>query len=205
MKSLPESFERLAVFLILTLASPLAAYSQQTVPSKENPPISTDESKTTVDRKAHDAAVRLVDAMGIKEEVAEKMDSNVERGVAKMRSELPNLSPEFVNEWRKRMKARLNPDDYVAIVAQVYEKYFTAEELDQLCAVVISKKQGKTAELSDALSEKFQNNEQAIDSEIAKGTTQISARLGSEVGQEIAKEHPEWVPFSAPQSAPTVK
>lgn len=205
MKSLPESFERLPVFLILTLAIPMAAYSQQTVPSQQNPPSFTDESKTTVDRKAHDAAVRLVGAMGIKEEVAEKMDANVERGAAKMESKLPNLRPEFVDEWKKRMKARLNPDDYVAIVAQVYEKYFTAEELDQLYSVVISKKQSKAAELSDALSEKFQNNERAIDSQIANGTTQISARLGSEVGQEIAKEHPEWVTASAPQSAPTVK
>ncbi len=90
------------------------------------------------------------------------------------------------------MKTRLNPDDFIAVFAHVYEKYFTAEEIDQLTDAASQSKAGKTPVLSDALKEKFQKNMVAIQSEVVGGTTQLGARIGGEVGQEIEKEHPEW-------------
>jgi hypothetical protein len=128
------------------------------------------------------------------------IDPNLDKGVAALKAQTPPLGPEFIEEWRKRMKERMKPDDFVAIVVQVYLKYFTADELDQLSDLVISRKEGKSAELSDALTEKFKKDAVAIQSEIIGGTTQLGARLGGEVGEEIQKEHPEWVP-KAPQPA----
>jgi hypothetical protein len=122
------------------------------------------------------------------------IDPNLDKGVAALKAQTPPLRPEFIEEWRKRMKERMKLDDFVAIVVQVYLRYFTADELDQLSDLVISRKEGKSAELSDAPKEKFQKDAVAIQSEIIGGTTQLGARLGGEVGEEIQKEHPEWVP-----------
>jgi hypothetical protein len=196
---------RSAASLILILPFALAANSQQTTPSSDNSSGATANTTTAVDPKAHDAAMHLCEALELKDKMAADIDVNLDKGVEAMKSKLPNLSPEFAAEWRRRMKARMNLDEFVSIIAQVYEKHFTADELDQLSNAVISKKEGKTASLPDALKDKFQKNAVAIQSEIIGSTTQLGARLGGEVGQEIAKEHPEWVPASATPPAAAVK
>ena len=122
-----------------------------------------------------------------------------------MKAQFPDLRPEFAEEWRKRMKARINPDDFVAIVAGVYEKHFSTDELVQLTESVIKKKEGMPTELTAALKEKFQKEAVTIQSEIVGGTTQLGAKLGGEVGQEIGVEHPDWAPKSASRSSPAAK
>ncbi len=160
---------------------------------------------TPVDSKTHDAAVRLVTTMGIKEKMTAGMDTMLDQGIAAMKTQIPDIRPEFVQEWRRRMKARMNSDDFVAVIVHVYEKYFTADELDHLTAAAAESKQGKTPVLEDALKEKFQKNAIAMQSEIIGGSTQIGAKLGGEIGEEIGKEHPEWAPKPAPKSAPAAK
>src|SRR5262249_5002149 len=158
-----------------------------------------------VDPKAHEAALRLVEVLELKQKMADGVDQSLEQGVQSMKARFPDIRPEFTEEWRKRMKARMKPEDFVVIVVQVYEKQFTADELDELTNVVASKKEGKSAELPDALKEKFQKNAIAIQSEIVGATTQLGARLGAEVGLEIGKEHPEWAPPSTATPAQTAK
>ena len=192
MKSLRKCLARPAVCLVLSLAFSCITHSQQ--PASNNPPATAIDATGAVDGKAHEAAVRLVDALGLKEKMVAGIDPNLDKGVAALKAQTPPLRPEFIEEWRKRMKERMKLDDFVAIVVQVYLRYFTADELDQLSDLVISRKEGKSAELSDALKEKFQKDAVAIQSEIIGGTTQLGARLGGEVGEEIQKEHPEWVP-----------
>ena len=149
--------------------------------------------------------MRLVKALELTEKMAAGVDATLEKGVQAMKTQFPDIRPEFTEEWRKRMKERMKPEDFVAVVVQVYEKHFTADELDQLASVVISRKDGKAAELPDALKEKFQKNAVAIQSEIVGGTTQLGARLGGEVGEEIGREHPEWAPASAAKPAQPAK
>ena len=179
----------------LTVTCSAAAYSQQ---PPANSPFNSAAQTSAVDPKAHEAAVRLVNALDLKAQMAAGVDSDLDKGVQAMKTQQPNLRPEFLEAWRKRMKERMNPDDFVAVVVQVYAKYFNADELDQLSNVVMGRKRGETVELSDALKEKFQKNAIVIQSEILGGTTQLGAKLGGEVGEEIGKEHPEWAPPPAP-------
>ena len=201
MKSRYGCFVQMAACTVLGLSSACTALSQQPSPSSDR----TSTAESAVDPKAHEAALRLVGALELKEKMAAGVDSMLEQGVQGMKAQFPDIRPEFTEEWRKRMKARMKPEDFVAIVVQVYEKHFTADELDQLTNVVSSKKEGKTAELPDALKEKFQKSAVAIQSEIVGSTTQLGARLGGEVGEEIGKEHTEWAPPSAAKPASTAK
>jgi hypothetical protein len=188
-------------FLALSLAS--IAHSQQ--PEAPSAAISTGQAIDTVDPKAHEAALRLVQALDLKQKMAAGVDTMLEQGVQGMKTQFPDIRPEFTEEWRTRMKARMKPEDFVAIVVQVYEKHFTVDELDQLINVINGKNEGKATEMPDALKEKFQKNAIAIQSEIVGGTTQFGARLGGEVGEEIGKEHPEWAPPLAAKPAQTTK
>jgi|GEM_PF-1699777 hypothetical protein len=183
---------------VLVLSCAGTAYSQTTsVPTAETAP--------AIDPAAHDAALRLLKALELKEKMAAGVDTMVDQGVAAMKAQFPDIRPEFTEEWRKRMKSRINPEDFVAIVAQVYEKHFSADELGQLADTVTTRKEGKTAELPASLKEKFQKDAVAIQSEIVGGTTQLGARIGGEVGQEIGKEHPDWTPPSALKPAQPAK
>lgn len=186
-----------AYFVLSTVLVYSAPAQQQPAPSSDAAPAGT---PAAVDPKAHEAAGRLATAIGLKEKMAAQIDTMLAQGVAAMKSQFPNIRPEFADEWTRRMKARMNPDDFVAIFVRVYEKYFTAEELDQLTDAANQSKEGKTPVLSDALKEKYQKNAATAQSEIVSGATQLGAKLGSEVGEEIANEHPDWAPTPAPKS-----
>lgn len=192
------------------VGSAALAFSLACTALSQQPSASTDapvatEASPAPDPKAHDAALRLVKALELSEKMAAGVDTMLDHGIQEMKAQFPDIRPEFTEEWRKRMKARMNPEDFIAIVVQVYEKHFTADELDQLCSVIDSRKEGKPAELPDALKEKFQKNASAIQSEVIGGATQLGARLGAEVGEEIGREHPEWAPPSAGKPAPPAK
>jgi hypothetical protein len=198
MKALHGFLARSAAYLVFaTVLVSSAPAQQQPAPRSD----ATAASATPVDPKAHEAAIRLTAALGLKEKMAARIDTLLTQGVANMKSEFPNIRPEFTEEWQKRMKARVNPDDFIAVVVQVYEKYLTAAELDQITEATNQSKEGKIPVLSDAVKEKYQKNAVAMQSEILGGCAQLGAKLGGEVGEEIAKEHPDWNPTPAPKSA----
>ncbi|WP_109486801.1 hypothetical protein [Occallatibacter savannae] len=199
MKSRRRLILATAGYAALSLVFARTSYPQQ--PETPTVGISTVQTTAGVDSRAHEATVHLVEVLGLKEKMMVGVDADLDRGIAVMKAQAPSLSPEFIEEWRKRMKARLKPEDFIAVVVQVYERHFTADELDQLDKVAISKKEGKPTVLPDALKEKLQKNAIAIQSEIIGGTSQIGARLGMEIGEEIGKEHPEWV--ASPAQKPT--
>jgi hypothetical protein len=194
---------RLACALVVFLAIGTTVRAQE--PESPPTPAAPESLATATDNKAHEAAVRLVAMAGVKEKLAANVDKMLDQGIAAMKTQSPEIPPQFIQEWRRRMKDRLNFEDFVAVVVKVYEKYFTADELDHLTAAAAESKQGKTPVLDDALKEKFQKNAIAMQSEIMGGSAQIGAKLGGEIGEEIGKEHPEWAPKPAPKSAPAAK
>jgi hypothetical protein len=46
-----------------------------------------------------------------------------------MMQQCPPCSPEFGEEWSKRMLARLKVDDFLEVFEQAYEKSFTDDEI----------------------------------------------------------------------------
>ena len=146
-----------------------------------------------IDPKAHDAAVKLVDAIGMKQRIMDNLDKTLADSVETMKKQYPQINQAFYEEWTRRMKARMNPDDYAAVAVHVYEIHFTAEELDEMTQAHLPANASKTPAYSAALKDKLQNIMSSVMSEIVGGCTQLGAKLGADVGSEIGKEHPEWV------------
>ena len=145
-------------------------------------------------------AVELVDLMGVRKSFETDHGKMMVVAKQKLMHDFPSLNPAFANEWAKRIAARMNPEDYVAIAAHVYESHFSDDELGELVEAQKNVNAGKRSALSQALRDKLQSSMPAVASEIAGGFTQAGAKLGLEVAQEVAKEHPEWVKRPAPAS-----
>jgi hypothetical protein len=167
--------------------TPATGNAQQDVPAAST-------AALPVDPKAHDAAVKLVDAIGLKEKMKSNLDKMLTDGIETMKKKFPQINPAFYDEWTKRMRERINFDDYSAIAVHVYEKHFTAAELDEMTQQQIAANELRTPVYSEPLKEKLQQVMSEVLSEMMGGFTQIGAKLGADVGGEIGKEHPDWVP-----------
>jgi len=115
------------------------------------------------------------------------------------------LSPQFVDEWVKQMRLRIKLDDMVNATAQVYERYFTSDELDTLTQAQLALKRSQAQTLAPELAEKLKTNSPRIQHDINAVTSLIGDRLSQQVGKEIEDAHPEWVKPSGPASAAAPK
>ena len=117
----------------------------------------------------------------------------------------PLINPQFVDEWAKRMRARVNLDEFVDATARVYERYYTSDELDQLTQVQLAMKRSKLYSLPPDLAQKLKTDAPKIQNDINAATSTIGSRLSIAVGQEIEKEHPDWVKPVKPVDASAPK
>jgi len=102
-------------------------------------------------------------------------------------------SPEFGEEWEKRMLERLKVEDFLDVYVRVYETYLTEEDVTDLVAFHKARKDSQDASLPPRLKEKLEPLMPTIMSEIMGDCTRIGAKLGGEVGAEIGKEHPQYL------------
>jgi hypothetical protein len=181
-----------ACMFLLGILAVSSAYARQ-IPAPANAQ-QTAPAASPIDPKAHDAAVKLVDAIGLKEKMKGNLDKILADGVDAMKKQFPQINPAFCEEWTKRMRSRINFDDYAAIAVSVYEKHFTAAELDEMTQAQLAANGLKTPVYSEPLKEKLQQVMSLVASEMMGGFTQLGSKVGAEVGGEIGLEHPEWVP-----------
>jgi len=124
---------------------------------------------------------------------------------SKMREMVPGISQEFLDEWSKRMMAPEMIEEYASVVAPVYEKHFTNEEVLELIQGTQDKNDGKTPTLSDALKAKFAKGYIDIQSEIMGACAQLGSKRGAEIAEQLGKEHPEWIKEAAATGTPGAK
>jgi len=136
--------------------------------------------------------VRLVIESGFREKMPALLDANMETGKVSMRKQCEECSEEFVDEWARRMKTRMNVDELVDLAGGVYEKIFSAEELEQLIAGTAAMRAGRQAEVSEELKKKATEKLPAVIGAISGAFSEYGAKKGMEVATEIGKEHPEW-------------
>jgi hypothetical protein len=149
------------------------------------------------DPKLHADVLRLVELAGSRAAMQNGLPKLIEQGKAKVTESCGGCDPRFVEEWGRRMTARLNLDDFVNVIVRVYEKYLTDAEVLQLIASRTDNEPGQEPRIPAELLQKLTNLAPSMDSEIVGGTTQIGAKLGSEIGLEITKEHPEYLKNAA--------
>jgi hypothetical protein len=148
----------------------------------------------------HEAAADFITAVRIRKNMLTQADPFLERMSKSLKSRHPNLLPEFTEEWKKRIKDRLDTDDYDAIWVHEYERYFTIEELVQLTDSAKQHYEGNMKDVSDDLKIKLTTYQEDMFMEINDGVDDLVEKFGCEVGEEIAKEHPDWAPAPPPKS-----
>jgi hypothetical protein len=192
-----------ACLLLIGILAASSAYARQTPVPASAP--QTAPAALPIDPKAHDAAAKLVDAIGLKDKMKGNLDKMLADGIDTMKKKFPQINPAFYDEWTKRMRERINFDDYAAIAVSVYEKHFTAAELDEMTQQQVAANQLKTPTYSEPLKEKLQAVMSQIVSEMMGGFTQLGAKLGAEIGGDIGREHPDWIPDSVTKDATAPK
>ena len=182
---------RTFLFLAIFLASPsLPAQTPTPATAQVEKPAAQDAKSTTdkPDPKLHADAVKLVELSGARKHLEDEFASMTEH----MMQQCPQRSPEFGEEWSKRMRARLKVDDFLEVFVQAYEKSFTDGEILELIKLQEKNNDSQPPAPSPHLKEKVDAVMPTVMSEVMGGCTRIGAKLGAEIGAEIEKEHPEY-------------
>jgi hypothetical protein len=144
-------------------------------------------------QKLHESAMKFLESADARQRMQQTLDKLLEDGKQAMMSKNPGLDPAFGEEWIKRMRQRVSVDQFVVATAEVYEKYFTRDELNELTQGQLALKKGQLYTLPQKLAEELKTNSPLIQRDINTSTSLVGARLGAEVGKEIEREHPEWI------------
>ena len=151
----------------------------------------------------HQVALKLLDAMGTRKVLADNIDAMIENGKQKMIQQHPELDPAFSEEWSRRMHASINFDDFLNVLAAIYEKHFTASELTEMIRMYHDLSEQRVPQVSDALKAKLNNIMPEIQADMGAGLMELSEKIGSEVAVSVAKDHPEYVKAPPPSESPT--
>ncbi len=116
-----------------------------------------------------------------------------QEGKKRMMEQCAQCTPEFGEEWAKRMLERLKADDFLKVFVQAYEKNFTDDEILELIQLQEKHSDSQPVEPSTHLKEKIEAVMPTVMGEIMGDCTKIGAKLGAEIGGEIQKEHPEYI------------
>jgi hypothetical protein len=181
----------------------IVAFSATAQSSADKPSEQQDTSAAKkVDPKLHADAVKLVEASGARERVKGSLKQTVEEGKKKIVEKCSTCDSAFADEWGKRMLERLKVDDFLDVYVQVYEKYFTDDEINELISLQRTNENSQTPEPSAALKAKLASVMPSVMGDAVGGCAKIGAKLGGEIGAEIEKEHPEYLKAKAQANKP---
>lgn len=189
------------VLTLIALAVPVSAQQTASAPGPSAAQVSSSGADQVSREKLHASAMKFVEAADARHRLELTLDKLLQDGKQSMMTKNPGLNPQFGEEWVNRMRVRVNLDQIVVATAQVYEKYFTRDELEDLAERQIALRKSQAHPISPQLAEKLKTNSPFIQRDINSETSMIGGRLGSEVGKEIERDHPEWVKPPAPASA----
>ena len=185
---------------VLLVALALAT-SAQTTPDK--PKESTDAAVKKNDPVLHSSVVKLFEIIDLKQRLQDRLKESMPEAKKQMMGKCERCTSVFADEWEKRMLLRSDIDAYAEAYVKTYEKYFTAEDINDLIALQNVKKGSEAPIPSPRLKEKLTSVMPSVMSETLGGCAQIGAKLGAEIGMEIEKEHPEYIkPPSAQPNKP---
>ncbi len=146
----------------------------------------------------HQVAMKLLEAMGTRKVLADNIDAMIDNGKQKMIQQHPELDPAFSEEWARRMHARINLDEFLNVIAEIYEKHFNTSELTEMIGMYHDLGEQRTPHVSDALKAKLNNVMPEIQADMGAGLMELSEKIGSEVAITVAKDHPEYVKAPPP-------
>lgn len=190
--------------ILIALALPLVAQKAAPAPATIAPPTPSTNDQDTP-QKRHESAMRFLQLSDARPRLEKVLDKLLDDGRKDLLVRNQGLDPRFADEWERRMRQRVKVDEFIDATAQVYEKYFTRDELDQLAEGQFALKRGQIYTLPADLGKKLKADSPHIQRDINIQTSLIGARLGKEVGQEVEKDHPEWGKNTGPAASDSPK
>jgi hypothetical protein len=187
----------LKIFTLIALMVLLSCVPTRTISAQQ----ATPAQGSGDDQSIHQVAMKLLEAMGTRKVLTDNIDAMIENGKQKMAAQHPELDPAFSEEWSRRMHARIQLDDFLAVIAAIYEKHFNISELKEMTALYNDIAANHTPQVSDALKVKLNAVMPEIQADMGAGLLELSEKIGSEVAVTVAKDHPEYV--KAPPPADT--
>lgn len=179
--------------LFFAFVIPLSAQGLPTAPGA--PP-------TAAAAMLHRKALDLLEQMGTRKILEQNVEAMIENGRQKLVQEHPGLDPAYVDEWSRRMHERVKIDEFLDVVAAIYEQHFSAGELDALSQMYSDLAQNKTPQVPEALRQKLNDEIPDIQAEMGAGLMQLSEKIGGEVAQSVAADHPEYLRTTQPPAEP---
>ncbi len=181
--------------VLMIIALSVAASAQQPAPARAKAPRHPAAApvKSPEQQKLDASAMKFMEATDARQRLGQGLDKLLEDGRQSMMQKNPGLDPQFGEEWLKRMRQRVNLDDFVNATARVYERYFTAADLEELAKGQLALKKSQIYALPPQLADKMKTDSAFIQRDINTETSIVGARVGTEVGKEIEREHPEWI------------
>jgi hypothetical protein len=177
-------------FLVLLIF----VFSGSFVSAQETAAVTKPDSATqSADPKLHEDVLKLVELMNARQNIIASQQKIMPNARETLMKSSPIFTPQFGDEWSKRMMADSSIDEYLTVIIGVYEKHFSNEEIEEFIQIQRDVNDKKTPTVPDALKAKLAKDGIAIQSEVIGGCTQVGARLGAEIAQQIGKEHPEWL------------
>lgn len=198
---------RTAKLVFMLLATALTVRAQQPAPlkSKAASPVASKATDPADQAKRYENALTFVQASDARQRLDQSLDGLLDKGKQSMLLPTSGLDPQFADEWVKRMRQRINLDDYVNATARVYALYFTSDELVELTKVQLALKKSRILPLSPELDRKMKSNSPRIQHDINAETSPLGSRLSAEIGKEIEREHPDWVKPATPANPTAAK
>ena len=158
-------------------------------PSKAAGPAASIPADPAARKLLLDDALKFVQASDARPRLEQSLDKLLEEGKQAMLQRNPGLDPKFGDEWVKRMRERIKPDDFVEITAKVYATYYTSDELEQMTQAQLALKNSKIYSLSPELSQKIKPNGPKIQHDINTDISRLGSSMSIEVGQEIRRKN----------------
>lgn len=186
MKSIAATFLS-ATLLLIPSQTLLRAQQTATQPAAGSPTI-------------HQKALELLDAMGTRRVLEQNIDAMIENGRQKLVQQHPGLDPAFSDEWVRRMHERVKIDEFLDVVAAIYEKHFTLPEMDEMIRMYHDLAQNRPPQVSDALKQKLNDEIPEIQADMGAGLMELSEKIGGEVAQSVAADHPEYLRVTQPSA-----
>src|ERR1700757_2221418 len=127
-------------------------------PSKAAGPVTSIPADPNAEKQQLENALKFLAASDARPRLEQSLDGLLEEGKKAMLQRNPGLDPKFGDEWVKRMRARVKPDDFVEITAKVYATYYTSDELAQMTQAQLALKNSTIFSVSPEFSQKIKTN-----------------------------------------------
>jgi hypothetical protein len=134
----------------------------------------------------HADAATFTQLSGTRAEMQANFKSMLQNARSRISKAVPQCNTAFVDEWTRRMAARMNPDDFVNVVTAAFEHHFTDVELKEMIALAKASNEKEAALPSPALKTKLDSVMPSVNSEIKTGCSALSSRLGTQIGKRSA-------------------